>query len=141
MADQIEIVVAPTLGPDGYVFSSMKQADYLMAWFLASDYSQSNVHLGKISSFGWLVGQYNNDIARLVEQTQSTLQTYLGRYLNNVLVQCRDASNPDTPNQNILAIGAQFTLADGTVQELVRIMEISGSKFKLLADIATNNNS
>lgn len=138
MPDNIDVVVLPTLGEDGWVFSNALQADYLMSHFLASDYSQTYVHPGSVSSFGWIVAQYGSEPSRLISEVRRVLAEYLGRYFNNVLVEARDATNPEEPSKFILAIFVEYQTADGIVNNISQLTQINGSKFELINQIINN---
>lgn len=132
MATNINKVVIPSLSEDGWVFSSKKQADYLMAYFLASDYSQSYIHKNQVSSFGWMISKYGNQPAQLISQMESVLRTLFNRYFNNVEVEVSDSTNPEEPSKFILSIFVQFQLADGSVENIARITQINGSRFEII---------
>ncbi|HXQ32490.1 MAG TPA: hypothetical protein VN843_00575 [Anaerolineales bacterium] len=108
-----------------------------MAYFLACDYSQSYIFDRQISSFGWLVANYNNQPDLLINEMSKTLQILFDRYFNAVRVECSDATQPDSPSQFILAIYVEFQTSDGTISNISRLAEINGSKFTLISNVIT----
>jgi hypothetical protein len=141
MPSNINIVAMPTLGPDEWVLSSLRQADYLMAYFLAADFSQSYFFQGKISSFAYLVATYNNQPQQLISEVTSVLTNYFSRYFNGVIVECTDATQADEPSLFILAMYVQFQTADGTTSNISQLASISNSKFQLLNSIITTGDT
>jgi len=137
MPANIDIVAIPSLDTDGWVFSSLKQADYIMAYFLAADQSQSYVHRGNISSFGWLVATYNNEPELLVTEMTKVLNTLFGRYFNNVIVECTNQTNANSPSEFILGIYVEFETASGAVSNISKIAQINGSKFEIINNAIT----
>lgn len=132
MPDNIDRVVVPTLSDDGWVHSGALQADYVMAHFLASDYSQTYVYKDNVSSFGWLVATYNNQPNELMIQTRRVLSLLMGRYFNNVVVDARDATDPTAPSKFIMAIFVEYQPADGVTRNITQLVQIKGSKFELI---------
>ena len=47
--------VLPTLTVDGFVNSVPQTCDYLLAYFFLSQYSQSNLYYGKVSSLAYII--------------------------------------------------------------------------------------
>lgn len=137
MADNIEKVVLPSLSEDGWVYSSLRQADYVMAYFLASDYSQSYLFNRGISSFGWLIAVYGSQPSALINEVTKVLKTLFNRYFNGVTVECTDATDPAKPSQFILAIFVEFQTSDGTISNIAKMAQINGSKFQIIRNIIT----
>ena len=135
MPDNINTVALPSLGEDGWIFSGMRQADALMAHFLASDYSQSYIHAGTVSSFGWLIARYNSTPQQLVVETPKLLTTLFQRYFNNVVAEAWDSTDPTSPSKFILSIYVQFQDAKGKTGNISQLVQINGSKFEILRRI------
>lgn len=137
MAKNINKVVIPSLSPDGWVFSSLMQADYVMAYFLAADYSQSYLFHKQVSSFGWLIATYGNQPDALISEMTKALRTLFERYFDGVKVECSDATRPYAPSQFILAIYVEFRTSDGTISNVSKLAQINGSKFQIISRIIT----
>lgn len=140
MPDNINIIAAPSLSEDGWIYSGKGQADYIMACFLASDYSQSYVHYGQVSSFAWLIATYGDRSDLLRQQTTTTLQTLFGRYFNNVVVECSDVTPADKPNTFNMGIYVSFQDADGNTGKLSELVLINGSRFEIMRKLSTESN-
>lgn len=135
MPTNIAIVAIPSLGEDGWLFSGMRQADYLMAHFLASEYSQSYVHFGEISSFGYLVQEFNNRPNELLTEAPKVLTRLFERYFNNIVCEAWDSTDPKSPSRFILSIFVQFDDANGKTGNISQLVQINGSKFETLRRI------
>jgi len=138
MPDNINTVVTPSLSDDGWVFSSIKQADYVMADFLASFYSQSNIFQGKVSSYGWVMAAYNNDPPTLMDKLRSMVTALFSRYFNDVVVEVVDGSEDTNSSLVTVNIFVQFVTADGVTQNLAQVAKINNSKFESIREIITN---
>lgn len=132
MAKNIENIVVPSLDPDGWVYSSKKQADYVMAYFLATDRSQSYIFDSDVTSFQYILATHHGNISELVHELQIGLRKLFERYFNNVQVEVRDITKEESPSKVYLALSCRYTLADGTIEDLIRIVNINGSKFTIM---------
>lgn len=135
MPSNIDKIVYPSLSSDGFLFSSIKQADAIMAAVMASDYSQSYLFNQRISSFGWLVATYNNQPDALITEMTRMLQILFERYFNGVIVECTDVTNSNSPSQFILGIYVEFQTKDGNIGKISQLAQINGSKFKLINNV------
>lgn len=75
----------PTLTLDGFVNNKNAQMGKLFEYFLASDYSQSNVFYRDISSLKYLVTEYK-DSQELKREIENTLSKLYKRHFDNVSV-------------------------------------------------------
>lgn len=141
MPDNIEKVAYPALGPDGWIHSSMRQADMLMADFLAVDRSQSYVFSDFITSFGWIIAEYSGAKEEMMIQMRDSLKSYFERYFNDVVVECYENTKTSTPSKFHLSLYVEFQMADGSTGNIYRLTEINGSKFEILRTLTTDRNS
>lgn len=137
MANNIALIVAPALDEDGWVFSSLKQVDRVMAWYLASNGLQSTIHRSDVSSYANVVQQNNNNRQNMMTNTENSLTRLLGRYVNNVVVVCTDATAASEPSLFLMAIQAKFQLADGSTTDLVKLATVVNGKMAAV-DAAIN---
>ncbi len=75
----------PTLTLDGFVNNKNAQMGKLFEYFLASDYSQSNVFYRDISSLKYLITEYK-DSQELKREIENTLSKLYKRHFDNVSV-------------------------------------------------------
>ena len=106
--------VVPALSADGWVQSSKERADYLLSHFYLSDYSQTHLYTGNVSSLSYLMTTYGHDKYLLQTNLQRTLQDYFVRYnFKNVIVDITiEEESPDS-NKQMLKIYMGFTDEDG----------------------------
>ncbi len=138
MPSNIDIVALPSLSSNGWVFSSLKQADFIMAHFLASQKSQSYVFGKDISSFAYLVSCYCNDPETLAIETKNTLEKILNRYFNGVDVQTYSKTQSNSETRYELHIYGEFRTSDNTLFKLTEVVQINGSVFQRINDAILN---
>lgn len=128
-------VLLPTLSEDGWVESTSKVADMLMSHFFISNFSQSYIHAGRVSSFPYILAVNHGNIEMICSETRSVLSAYFGRYFDNVGVEVKEVDNPDEPSKAALSMLIQFTDKEGKNFSVGQILEVIDSKFRKIADI------
>lgn len=128
----------PTLSENGWVENGKIKADYLMAHFLESDFSQTQLYNGHVSSLAYLVQKNMNNIANLVSDVNQTLNSYFERYFTDVYVETKEVEDP-SGNNNITGISIFISFKDenGSTQNISETISDINSKFS--AAIASNN--
>ena len=91
--------VLPTLTVDGFVHSVPQTCDYLLAYFFLSQYSQSNLYYGKISSLAYIIQENGHDEQTMLLRIQSTLTTLFNRYFDSVEVSANITRDEDNEAQ------------------------------------------
>lgn len=128
-------IVVPSLGPDGWCADPAKMGDILFSHFLLSDYSQSNLFLGQVSSLAYLIHKNAGSLEQTASAVQSTLITYFGKHFNNVnvVVDPVTTESPATDagiriyieytdnDGNKHSVGKLATLANGEVSKVITI--------------------
>jgi len=112
-----------TLSDKGWVTDGRDIFDRVFAYFLASDYSQSNVYYNNISSFPYIIQESGNDITKLIQTTESTLKTYLSRYFTDVVVLVKDTT-PDASGAVELTIRLSLR-HNGVVLDITSIINFT----------------
>jgi nucleotide-binding universal stress UspA family protein len=79
-------IPVPSLSASGWVIEIAEKADKLMANFFASDYSQSNIYKGSITSLAYMVREWSKDTYTLSTNMERELFNYLSRYFEEVQV-------------------------------------------------------
>lgn len=125
MTDQIYF---PQLSESGWVTSSEITADAMFSHFFATDYSQSNIYLGNISSFAWIVQNNLNDMTGLIAAVRSALATYFARYFDNVTVEVQEKADLTDASKVGITIYLTFTDHEGKTYNLARLVRDIGSK-------------
>ena len=80
------IIVAPSLSPQGWVSDSASKADILLSWFYESMHSQSYVYGNNVSSIQYILQQYSGDVVLFTQKLQDALELYLSRYYDLAIV-------------------------------------------------------
>ena len=128
----------PSLDTDGWVNTSIKVADYLFSHFFLSDYSQTAVFNGKVSSFAWILQRHQSDIPQIMSVTQSTLSEYFSKQFSEVEVQIGEIPNTESINDHKLSIFLTFKDLDGITHNLERIIKYQGLKVSEIIAVVNN---
>lgn len=87
MASTDKTIPCPVIGMQGWTFDTRNKLDTLMSDFLLTDYNQSYLFSGGISSLQRIL-QKNGWLTHGCEvELKGTLTTYLGRHFDNVSVE------------------------------------------------------
>lgn len=86
-----------TLSIDGWINELAAVCDRLLAYFLVSDYSQTELYPDEISSLPYIIKTYGDDEIRLKSVLTSTLNKYLSRHFDraDVSVSTNNVSTTD----------------------------------------------
>lgn len=126
----------PTLTSTGWLTDIAKRADALMSYYLTSEYSQTSIYKGKVTSLTYHVQQHNSNPEKLQSTVESDLRVYFERYFDSVdLTVTTNLPNPDDPNRVNLQIdvvvyegeyryslGQEIRSANGKVIEIIKLM-------------------
>ena len=74
----------PTLTKSGFLKPDKSLLERLLLYFIASEYSQSIIYQGKISSLKYLLMKYGNDENKLITEVNYTLTDLYKRYFDSV---------------------------------------------------------
>lgn len=120
----------PTLSASGFVTNIGPKADNVVAYFLTSEYSQSDIYYKNITSLNWLVAMYGNVPNEMTSQTRTALERYLARYFEgvqvNVTTEGADAGRYSlvlditvTENGKSYSLGREITLVESKVIQII----------------------
>lgn len=126
--------ILPTLSSSGWIEEVAEKADRVMSYFFVSEYSQSEIFKGNVTSLPHLIQQFGNDPLVLREEVTRKLQGLLERYFEEAVV-TTEITNEDQPASRIdLEIsvrvredGESYSLAklvktvNGKVEEFIRV--------------------
>lgn len=73
----------PTMSSIGWVSTIEEKGDRAVSYFLTSEYSQSVLYYGNISSLQWLVKTYGHDPIILEREVSEALDGLMARYFEN----------------------------------------------------------
>ena len=121
--------VIPSLSPMGWISDPKTALNIMFAQCLVSDYSQSTVYAGKITSIAWIVATYQNNKIEMMSVMENALQIYLGRFFDAVSVVVVD-DGIDKPRYAInLDIVAQ---KEGVSYYLTQNLNIDSGKLNIV---------
>lgn len=121
----------PSLSSRGWVSDVIGKMDMLLANFLTSDYSQTELYLGNISSMQYLVKVYGSDPRTFSQELQRKLEDYIGRYFDAVQVKVETWYLNTEMNDGPYGVKIVITgVVNGQRINLMQEFEIRDSKFK-----------
>lgn len=118
----------PTLGPDGWLTSSTKIADYLLSHYFLSDYSQTANFPANVFSFAWVIQRYSGNPTQTASEVQKNLSNYFSSQFKDVDVQVTDQDVEGDINASALTLYLVFTDDDGVTYNLSRLLKYSGMR-------------
>ncbi len=119
--------VIPTLSLAGFVQDMPTKIDRMLAYYLTSDYSQSNVFKGRILSLQKHVQAYQHDLRTLTTKVREDLEGYFGAVCDAQTISVSaETPNPDDPNRINLSISAML-YKDGKGYSLGKLIETQNS--------------
>ena len=119
------LVYYPSLSEDGWVNSSVKVADYLLSDFFLSDFSQSYLYSGEISSLPYVVQSTQGDVLSCLNKLKDTLLKYFGRFFTNVLVEVKDVTKQETPSKVEISLFLSYTDTEGKSYNIGKLLELN----------------
>lgn len=129
----------PTLTPKGWVNTIEEKADAALSYFLTSEYSQSVLYEGEISSLPYLIKEYNKDIQELESQTQEALARLMRRYFGEDAADTRvSVVETEEADDNPGAVRIRFNCTvqeDGQEYTIARRVEFVDGALKEIQEI------
>lgn len=128
------IIPVPCIGTLGWVRDSANKFDLLMSHFMLSDYNQTYVYKGKVTSLPRIMELHGNNANRVIEDLKQGLKSYLGRYYDSVSVEVEN-SNPDDPSINA-TLSVKIGVLDKGIQRVYgRILQSTDGKIDKILKI------
>lgn len=111
-------VVVPTLTLAGYIKDEPSIMKQMLSYALTSNYSQSTLFLGKITSIPYIISRSYQDKSQLINELQEALYSYYQRAFKTVEVEVSQSPITNSDNFNIRiylsaigSAGKRFNLA------------------------------
>lgn len=129
-------VYVPTLSRAGWSKSPQEKVDYLLSDFFTSEYSQSYLFGGSITSLTYLIQRFQGDIPSLIDSMRDKLNSYFECYFDAAVVDITsDYNSPTNTTGNItLKIYIQVT-ENNKVYSVGKIVETSDGKIKKIVSL------
>lgn len=125
----------PSLDPDGWLSAPMDVADKLLSDFFNSNYSQSDLYLGNVSSFGYIMQVTKGDIDACKDMLRQTLKTYFSRYFPSVSVDIETEPTTVPSSKTTLNIYMSFTDVDGKTYQIGKMLHTEGTKISKIVKL------
>ena len=119
-----QIILFPSLTEQGWLNNSSSIADMLFSHFMLSDYSQTYVYDGHVSSLAWIIEQTQGNSSKLVSLINRHLSEYFGHYFSDVNVESSVTDDPTNPSKQDLKVWLSYTGYDDLVYSLSRTLEL-----------------
>ncbi len=121
--------IIPTLSTDNFITEPILKLDALYAYFLSSEFSQTNTYKGNVSSLKYLMQKNTGDNNGLVSDIISTLTTYLKRYFTEVNVFA------EMVDSTVIGVSIQVKDSDGIEATLERALRMTNGKLDTYAEV------
>ena len=126
----------PTLSEDAWVTDSTAQVDYLFSHFFLSDYSQTQLYVGKVSSLPWIIQEGQGNMQRTTELLQQTLMKYFSRYFTRVTIEVTDSTPESAGSKAEITIYVNVTDREGKEIVLGKLIHLLNSKVSEIISIS-----
>lgn len=142
MADLTDFNPVPSLTATGWMRDPLMAGGQLLAYFIESDYSQSNTFLGQVLSLPYIVQKFNENPSELCSKINSALTQLFSRQFstdtNNSNVTCdvRHDAKDDITRYNFTIDLTWYV--SGTGFQLGRAVTISKSIIEHVIDTYNN---
>ena len=128
----------PILGPDGWVPSSQKQLDGLVAHMYCSDFSQSILFKDAVISVAKIIKTNQGNIEDAARDFEMQLVQYLSAYFEKVEISIRPIASEDSVLNGELGIIGNVEDHSGNVYHLQTSLSNRGSVGKKIMDYMYN---
>lgn len=130
MAEQV-----PSLSAKGWLADPKAKADRLMAYYMTSNYSQTNLFRGEIVSLPKQIQQYGKSATDLRDYIQSDVERLFGAYFDSVSCEVTtDRPDPEDEGRLNITVSA-FLTQDGQTYSLGRLIEVNNNIVNRIMDI------
>jgi hypothetical protein len=132
------IIPVPTLSTQGFVRDSSGKFDFLLSHYFLSDYNQTYLYYGRVSSLPRIIERSGSDIGALLTDLKQNLFDYLAKYYDSVSVDVNTTTDIVRDPRTDLELRVIISVAeDGKQTVFGRLLRSENSK---LTDIVKLNN-
>jgi len=127
----------PTLSGSGWITEIAEKTDRLFAYFFVSEYSQTHLYKGNVTSLPFIVQQYGHDEFAIGPNLEKSLHLYLSRYYDDVRIEVTVTSNGELGEGSTeldIRVDAVLT-EDGKQYSLGRLISTVDSKIMKIIKI------
>lgn len=128
----------PSLSASGWETSSIAIADLLLSHIFESDFNQTSLFPGNITSISSIVQRNNQDIDSTIIDLRTSISKYFSNYFTNVNVEVKDVTsnvNKLNTNEKSLSIYIEFTDEYGISYNLGKVFDTINGKISKIIDL------
>jgi hypothetical protein len=131
--------VIPILGSEGWVTDPQHKLTCMLAHALVSDYSQTTIYAGKVTSLAYIIATHQTDQTEMADVMESTLREYYSRVflVSDISVMYSDVIDQKYKlyiSVSVIANGETYSLSvacdvdNGTLSHVLKIVNDTGGK-------------
>ena len=129
------IISVPTLSTQGWVTDLSSKIDFLLGHFVSTDAEQSNIYKSYLSNLQSIIEQHQGDPLSTADKIARTIQTYLGRYYQNVVAEARFSLIDEAESLTTVKITLSLNFTEEGVQYTAnRLLTYYNGKFKEITE-------
>jgi hypothetical protein len=129
------ITPVPTLSTQGWVVDLSSKIDFLLGHFISTDKEQSNTYKDYLSNLQSIIEEHQGDPLSTGDKIARTIQTYLGKYYQNVVAEARFSLNNEVESQTIVKITLSLNFTEEGAQYTAnRLLTYYNGKFKEITE-------
>lgn len=129
-------IPVPTLSTQGWVTDLSSKIDFLLAHYVSTDQEQSNIYKDYISNMQYIIENYSGDPQKTADAISRSVQTYLGRYYENVVAEAKFSLDNAVESQTTtkITLALNFT-EEGVSYTANRLLTYFNGKFKTITEV------
>lgn len=132
------IIPVPTLSTQGFVYDQAGKIDYLLSHFFLSDYNQTYLYPGTVSSLPEIIQKNGGEVNGVIHDLTRKLKDYLGRYYDSIDLDIYSPNNNDADVSTKAELVISLSVVDGNKStEFTRLLRTTNSK---MSEIIRINN-
>jgi hypothetical protein len=102
----------PSLSTLGWIYDVNTKIDMLLAHFYLSDYNQTQLYIGNVSSITRIMQETGGELNKVISSIQETLSQYLSRYYDSANVEVRSKTDPAIDPRSRLDLEVIINITD-----------------------------
>ena len=110
------IIPVPSMSTQGLVYDSSNKIDKLLAHAFVSDFNQTYLYPGKITSLAAYIAQGGSRSSEVINKIQDGLTRYLSKYYTNADVVVSPVTTDVNVNSDQITLGITLTLIENQAQ-------------------------
>jgi hypothetical protein len=129
-------IPVPSMSTQGWVTELSTKIDLLLSHYISTDYDQSNCYRGNLSNLQYIVEQHSGDPLTTADEIARSIQSFLGRYYENVIAEAKfELENPTESQTTVkITLALNFT-EEGVSYTANRLLSFFNGKFKAITEV------